>query len=249
VTELSDEEHADLSSEGEADDAPRGRRRWILVAVIAAVLVVVGLALGLSLGTTAPSATLSAEGVPIQQVPDLAPAGTTVSGVPVDGVTCRTTFQQTVKYHIHVHVAIFVHGHQERIPAGAGIAAPRLQEHLANGLFVNNGYNGCLYWLHVHANDGILHVESPSKGVFTLGQFFDIWQQPLDSGQVGSVKGTVVAFENGKRLAGSPRDIPLLPHAVIQLDIGTPVVSFQPLRFKVIGLCGAGTQGCAASTR
>ena len=230
------------------ESAPRARH-WLIAAVLV-VLVAGGVGLGVWIsGGSTPTATLSAEGVPIQQVPDLASADTTMSGAPVDGITCQNSFRQTIKYHIHTHVTIFVNGHQERIPAGAGIQAPRFDEHLANGLFVDNSFNGCLYVLHVHTNDGIIHVESPHKRAFTLGQFFDIWQQPLSSEQVGPAKGAVVAFENGKRFVGSPRDIPLEPGADIQLDVGTPVVPFAPLRFHVIGLCGSGTEGCSSSQK
>jgi len=247
VTELGQEDDAGGPS-GDESDIPPGRRRWVPAAVLVAVLVLAGLGLGLWLsGGTSPVPT-GPEGVPIQQVPDLASADTTMSGAPIDGIACRTSMQQTVTYHIHIHVAIFVNGQQERIPAGAGIAAPRLDEHMAGGLFVDSGLAGCLYFLHVHANDGIIHVESPNNGVFTLGQFFDVWQQPLGPGEVGPAKGTVVVFENGKLFAGSPRDVPLLPHAVIQLDVGTPVVPFQPVSFKVTGSCGAGTLSCSAPT-
>lgn len=248
MTELGPEDHAD-GTLGDEPDLPPARSWRLPIAVLVGVLILAGLGLGLWLsqgtGSSAPS---NPEGVPIQEVADLAPADTTVSGAPVDGIACRTTMQQTVNYHIHVHVAIFVNGHQQRIPAGAGIAAPRQEEHRADGLFVDSGLDGCLYSLHVHANDGIIHVESPNSGVFTLGQFFDIWQQPLGPSGVGPAKGSVVAFENGKRLAGNPRDIPLLPHAVIQLDVGNPVVPFQPVSFKVTGSCGAGTQSCSAPT-
>jgi hypothetical protein len=246
VTELGQGDDADGPSE-DGPDFPRPRRRWVRVAVLVGVLVLAGLGFGLWVsGGAAPGALSGPEGVPIQQVPDLAPAATTMSGAPIDGIPCRTTMQQTVTYHIHVHLSIFVNGQQERIPAGSGIAAPRLDEHMTGGLFVDSGLSGCLYLLHVHANDGIIHVESPNNGVFTLGQFFDVWQQPLGPDEVGPAKGTVMAFENGKRFAGSPRDIPLLAHAVIQLDVGIPVVPFQPVTFKVTGSCGAGTRSCSA---
>lgn len=212
------------------------------------MVLLAGLGLGLGLGLSGGSgsgAPSGPEGVPIQNGPDLAPAATTASGAPVDGITCRSTTQQAVKYHIHVLVDIFVNGQRERIAAGSGIAAPRFEEHLANGLFVDNSVNGCLYWLHVHAHDGIIHVEAPRKHTFTLGQFFDIWQQPLGSDQLGPAAGQVVAFENGRRFGGNPRDLPLLPHAVIQLDVGAPAVPFQPEQFHVTGLCGAGTSGCS----
>lgn len=220
------------------------RRRWVPIAAALVLVLGLGLGLGLSLGGS-PSTSGGPEGVAIQDAPDLASANTTMTGAPVDGITCRTSNNQVVKFHIHALVEIFVDGQQRRLPAGAGIPAPRVNEHLSTGLFDDNSANGCLYWLHVHSNDGVVHVESPFKHTFTLGQFFDIWRQPLGADQVGPAKGKVVAFENGHRVRGNPRAIPLLPHAVIQLDVGNPVVAFHAVHFEVKGLCGAGTLNCA----
>lgn len=238
---------ADASDDGGDDGDWPTRRRWWPVVLAAAVVLGAGIGLGVGLISGGAAAPSGPEGVPIQQVPDLAPASTTASGAPVDGITCRTSTQQNVKYHIHIHVNVFVNGHQERLPAGAGIPAPQFDEHLASGLFIDNGVpDGCLYWLHIHANDGIVHVEAPSKQTFTLGQFFDIWGQPLSASQVGPATGIVTAFENGARFTGDPRDIPLLPHSVIQLDVGSPVVAFVPVDFDVIGLCATGVASCAS---
>ena len=237
----------EVGAGGPADESLEAppRRRWPVA--VAALVALAGLGVGLGLGLGGSSnAPKGPEGVALQQVPDLASADTTASGSPVDGITCRTSANQDVKYHIHVHVAIFVNGAQERIPAGAGIPAPRLTEHFPSGVFYDNGLSNCLYWLHVHTADGIIHVESPYTHTFTLGQFFDVWRQPLGPDQVGPARGSVVVFENGRRLSGDPRDVPLLPHAVIQLDVGS-VVPYQPVQFTVAGLCGAGTQGCASS--
>jgi hypothetical protein len=221
------------------DYEPRRQRRRLLLAMAAAVLVVAGLGVGLGLTLTGSSSTQHGpEGVPIQHAPDLASADSTVSGAPVGGITCRKTMQQNAAYHIHVHLDIFVNGRQERIPAGAGIVPPRSYQQISGGQFVDSSFpNGCLYWLHVHAADGIIHVESPTTHTFLLGQFFDIWGQPLGPNQVGPATGPVVAFENGERFAGNPRDIPLLTQAVVQLDVGNPVVAFKPMTFHVIGLC------------
>ncbi|MDQ2760348.1 MAG: hypothetical protein M3Y17_07915 [Actinomycetota bacterium] len=41
--------------------------------------------------------------------------------------------------------------------------------------------------------------------------------------------GKVTAFVNGKPWTRDPRSIPLTPHAVIQLDVGAPVVGAQPM--------------------
>lgn len=226
--------------EGDDDEsyAPRwSRRAWGATAVAILVLVGLGLGLGLTLGRGSSGAPVGPEGVPVQHVPDLASPDSTVKGTPVDGITCRPTMDQTAKYHVHAHLAIFVNGRQLRVPAGAGIVPPRASEQIPGGLFVDSGSDDCLYWLHVHADDGIIHIEAPAKENFTLGQFFDVWGQPLGPDQVGPAHGAVVAYLNGTRFAGNPRNVPLLSQAVIQLDVGSPVVPFKPLNFKVIGLC------------
>ena len=239
-------DEVDLDHEyDEGDDEAAYRRRfprWAIV--LLAVIVLAGGGIGLGLGLTSHSTPPSPEGVPIQNVPDLAPASSTVGGAAVDGVTCRKSMDQSEKLHIHDLINIYVNGQQRRVPAGAGIAAPRLPEHLTTGLFMDNSPDGCLYWLHTHANDGILHIESPVKQPFTLGQFFDIWGQPLSSDQVGPAHGAVVAFVNGRRFQGDPRDIPLLAQETIQLDVGTPVVPYKSVHFDVKGICGAGTLNC-----
>ena len=245
MTDLDEEAAPGAPEAGGPESAPRRRR--VVVVVVVVLLAGLGTGLGLALGGGTTSGPKGPEGVALQLVPDLASADTTASGAPVDGITCRTGADQAVKYHIHVLVQIFVGGHQERIPAGVGIPPPRLTEHFPTGTFYDNGLQGCLYWLHIHTVDGVVHVESPYRHTFTLGQFFDIWRQPLGPGQVGPARGTVVAFENGRRFAGDPRDIPLLPHGVIQLDVGAPVVPYRPVQFSVAGLCGAGTNGCASS--
>ncbi len=234
----SDDPDWELDDDEQDYDSPP-RRRWLRFGAMAAVVLLVGLGLGLgfTLAGSSSGAQSGPEGVPVQQVPDLASANSTVSGSPVDGITCRKTMLQDVNYHIHVHLSIFVNGVQYRLPAGAGIVPPRTNELLQGGLFVDNSSGSCLYWLHVHANDGIIHVESPTKQTFTLGQFFDVWDQPLGPNQVGPARGPVVAFQDGKRVEGDPRNIPLLSQSVVQLDVGEPVVPFKPMKFTVTGLC------------
>lgn len=192
-------------------------------------------------GTTA----VGPEGVALYHVPNLAPADTTRPGVAVDGITCRSGTKAVVRYHIHVHVTIFVNGERMRLPAGIGITAPMLVQHSSSGTFDDAGLYDCLYWLHTHVADGIIHVEAPQRERFTLGQLFDIWGQPLGPYRVGPSRGRVVVFENGARLHHSPRDTPLLAQGNIQLDVGTPVVPYAPLNFRVTGGCGEGTLSCS----
>ena len=188
------------------------------------------------------------EGVVIVNAPDLAPASSTRHGESVDGISCQREVKAVVKYHIHVHVAVYVDGQARRLPAGIGFTRPALIEHTSAGTMFEASLYDCLYALHTHAADGIVHVETPAPGHFTLGELFDIWNQPLSPRRVGPAAGAVVVFENGRRLSGNPRSTPLLAHADIQLDVGSPVVPFQPFSFHVTGSCGQGTLGCSVPT-
>jgi len=148
------------------------------------------------------------------------------SGSAVDGVQCLGA-EQTV-FHIHAHLTVFVAGAARQIPYGIGITNAQAQL-TAQGEFVNNGT--CFYWLHTHASDGIIHIESPVQRIFTLGDFFDIWGQPLGPRRAGPATGPVTAIYNGKLFHGDPRNISLNAHAQIQLDVGTPLVAPAAIKF------------------
>jgi hypothetical protein len=138
---------------------------------------------------------------------------------PVDGIQCQASEQ--VLFHIHSHLAIVDDGHPVVVPEGIGIAAPQQVANTAQGPFVVSG--ACFYWLHTHARDGIIHVESPVERPYTLGQFFDIWRQPLGRDRVAGAHGRVTAFVDGRRFLGDPRTIALGAQRVIQLDVGRRV--------------------------
>lgn len=233
----------DVIGDEEEDDGLRSAN-WMFPVIAVLVVIGFGIATYLVLHGHDSNAAVGPEGVPIQNVPDLASPKSTVDGAPVNGITCRPSMGSKVEYHIHQHVTIFVNGQQKRIPAGVGITGEPWEQQIDGGRFLNNTAKGCVYWLHSHADDGIIHVESPSKRQFTLGDFFDVWNQPLSTNQVGPAKGPVVAFLDGKRIQGSPRDIPLTDGGVIQLDVGEPVVPFKPMEFSVDNVCGDGTLSC-----
>ena len=182
------------------------RRPWLAAGVLLAIVVAIGIWLAMGRAPT-PSALV------------LAPAPDYPSRAPIDNIQCET--MERVAYHIHQHLAIFVNGEPRGVPEGVGIAAPRQIQNTTNGPLVVGG--GCFYWLHVHDRTGVIHLESPSEQPYTLGNFFDIWQQPLSASQVGPASGPVIAYVNGQRYQGDPRQIPLTPHAVIQLDVGQDV--------------------------
>jgi hypothetical protein len=85
--------------------------------------------------------------------------------------------------------------------------------------------------LHTHASDGIIHIESPSPRTYTLGDFFDVWHQPLGANRVGPFRGHVVAFYNGRDYAGNVRQIPLRKHAQVQLVVGKPLIAPETITF------------------
>ncbi len=140
------------------------------------------------------------------------------TGRTVDGIRCQT--QEQVRYHIHAHVSVFDGSHPGIVPAGIGIAPPRTSEMQSDGTpFVLGG--SCFYWLHSHTADGIIHIESPDRRTYTLGSYFDLWNQPLSRTRVAGAAGPVTAYLNGQMFTGDPRAIPLSSHAVIALDVGS----------------------------
>ena len=166
------------------------------------------------------------EGVPIPAAAPLAGTTTAATGKDVDGISCQAS-EQTI-FHIHAHLTIFVSGSPRQVPAGIGIPGSQAQNS-AQGAFMSGGT--CFYWLHTHAADGIIHIESPVHRTYTLGDFFDEWGQPLGPHQVGLATGAVVAIYDGRRYEANPRDIPLNAHAQIQLEVGTPLVGPTSITF------------------
>ncbi|HXB16723.1 MAG TPA: hypothetical protein VNV44_13390 [Solirubrobacteraceae bacterium] len=179
-----------------------------------------------SLREPGPAGPLGPEEVPIPAAPPAATTAGKAQGAPVDGIECSTS-EQTL-FHIHAHLTIFIDGATRRVPAGIGIPDAQA-ENTPRGPFVGSGR--CFYWLHTHAADGIIHVESPVERVYTLGEFFDIWGQPLGRQRVGPVTGRVTAIYNGGRVEADPRQIPLTAHAQIQLEVGRPLVGPDTIRF------------------
>lgn len=224
-----------------AQDARRIRhRRWLAAAiavvaagaVAAAIVLTTGspgsppgdnLASLATLGTLRPAPApgpTGPEGVPVPDAAPLASTATSAGGQPVDGISCDTS-EQTI-FHIHAHLTLFVNGTARQVPAGIGIPAAVASQTPA-GPFISSG--NCFYWLHTHAPDGIIHIESPVQRGYTLGEFFAEWGQPLGPDQVGPAKGRVTAIYNGQVYRGDPRTIPLTAHAQIQLEVGTPLIA------------------------
>ncbi len=119
----------------------------------------------------------------------------------IDGIPCET--QEYFTYHVHAHLDIFVGGEPFTVPAGIGIEVDK-----------------CLYWLHTHTPDGVIHIESPKEHEFTLGQFFNIWRSTSNGIPPADKEPTI--FINGNQTNTKLSDISLHVHDEIVLVYGTP---------------------------
>jgi len=148
----------------------------------------------------------------------LAPAAI-LNGNPIDGIPSGPMVGGG--YHVHSHLRLFVNGTQRWIPAGIGVTRPLVLDPSSDGPSITAAKG--FYWLHTHDESGVIHAEAPAPRAFTLGQFFDIWGQPLSQDRVGPAKGEVTAWVDGQRYEGDPRNIAIGPYTRIQLDVGRDV--------------------------
>ncbi len=127
-------------------------------------------------------------------------------GQPIDGIQCQS--MEGAVFHIHQHLAVFDHGKPVAIPENMGQVP-----------------GTCLYWIHTHTPDGIIHVESPNFRTFTLGNLFDVWGQPLTPTSVATArikKGQLRVYVNGNLYRADPRAIELAQHTDITIEAGPP---------------------------
>ena len=96
----------------------------------------------------------------------------------------------------------------------------------------------CIYWLHTHDESGIIHIESPIKRDFTVGQLFDLWKKKLNNTQMfdnlfNQKDNAPEIYINGSKLANGTnfRDVKLHAHDEIVLIYGTPP-SHIPSRYE-----------------
>jgi hypothetical protein len=130
---------------------------------------------------------------------------------PIENVSCDSL--EHSDFHIHAHVTIYIDGNKVPIPAQVGIAPD----------------GSCLYWLHTHSSDGVIHIEAPNGFSITLKNFLDIWEQRFQ--QLGypsqlDPSGGWQVYVNGKPFTGDLHTIPLQSHTLITLAYNSP--SVQP---------------------
>ncbi|MFF7636197.1 hypothetical protein ACFZB9_24070 [Kitasatospora sp. NPDC008050] len=111
--------------------------------------------------------------------------------------------------HVHAHLDVYLDGRAVTVPALVGIdeGAQRISP------------------LHTHDTSGVIHIESPVRADFTLGQFMTEWQVSLAADHLGGARTdaahTLTAYVNGKPVTGDPAAIRLGAHDEIALVYGT----------------------------
>lgn len=109
--------------------------------------------------------------------------------------------------HIHQHLDIYVDRKPVEVPAGIGIAPKE----------------GFIATLHTHDPTGIIHVESPTPGSFSLGQFFAVWGLRLSKQCIGGLCSEPVRlYVNGEQVKADPTKLVLAEHQEIVLTYGPP---------------------------
>jgi hypothetical protein len=159
-----------------------------------------------------------------------APQNPTVAGIPCDQL-------EHTQVHYHAALQIIYNGVVTDLPTNTGIQQD------------SSGNITCYYWLHVHQQDpNVIHIESPASNVFTVGQFFAVWNQwsvangqgprKLDASHVASFVVqpnqkivTYIDLDDGKGpqvYNGDPSSIPLKSHETITIEITPPDVNPPP---------------------
>ena len=125
-----------------------------------------------------------------------------------------------------------MNGQPRQVPEAIGIPDAVTQQ-AQGGTFVDSG--SCFYWLHTHAADGIIHIESPVERTFTLGSS-STSGQPLGPDQVGPARGKVTVIVNGKVFTGNPRNAPLGSRENCNSKVGPPLIAPEAIDWAPTGL-------------
>src|ERR1700752_3389414 len=127
--------------------------------------------------------------------------------LPIDGIRCDR--EEGAVEHIHADLQLYDRGRPVAVPGGIGIPQGA----------------ACLYWVHTNSGDGFIHIESPVKRTFDLGEFFDIWGPDLSWTRAASLNaprgGQLSIWVDGTPWHGTdPRSITLHARETIVIQNG-----------------------------
>jgi len=117
--------------------------------------------------------------------------------------------------HIHQHLDLDIDGAKVTVPANIGIGSDFLSA------------------IHTHDTSGVIHVESPTRRAFTLGEFFDVWGVRFTltclGGYCDGGGKTLRVYVDGHLATGNIRQIQLLSHEEIAVVYGFPSDNPSPI--------------------
>lgn len=139
-------------------------------------------------------------------------AGTDKDGVPVadpvsgfgenvGAVSCDFGGHDAA-YHIHSQLTI-------KLPDGTTAEVPP-------NIGINND---CMYWLHTHEPDGLLHVEAPDETVATLADFLEIWRRSTNPTIPNAVNAGLAEIRVMGELVASAADVELKEGLGIEITV------------------------------
>jgi hypothetical protein len=203
--------------------------RWRAFIASVAVSIVIGACS--SPASTSPAATAGSPGSSSVVATVVWPAPSNPMQLAQDAGLAPET-KESLTFHVHAHLDVFVDGAPVVVPAGIGIdiTNPGVQHgKAADGSDVYGGISGCdqpcISPLHTHDASGVLHTESASSTPNTLGQFFTEWGVALSTSCVGQFcqPATPIAiYLDGTAYAGDPTTIGLTDKLEIAIVVGTP---------------------------
>ncbi|MBF6590049.1 MAG: hypothetical protein IVW57_05885 [Ktedonobacterales bacterium] len=140
-------------------------------------------------------------------------------GQVIDGLACAKP-PSNARY-LNAYVKLYTNGRQATVPAGIGIVSDK----------------GCRYPLYVPSGAPNAVAALAGNHSYVLGNLFDLWGQPLSSGQVLGNKADAshkLAFEvsdaqgNLSPYTGDPRGIGISDHQTIVILYNSPSVKPTP---------------------
>jgi hypothetical protein len=126
-----------------------------------------------------------------------------ISGIPCDKI-------EHLVYHNHTMIILKNQNQNLTVPAGIGIIP-----------------NDCIFWLHTHDDSGIIHVESPFKTSFSLGQFLHVWSNFENTTSIKELLSNntknymSILLENGTKIntVDNAKNIVLKNNEIISIDL------------------------------
>lgn len=136
-------------------------------------------------------------------------------GAPIGSFNCIVNQPQTGAFN--AHVTILLNNEAQAVPTYVG-ASPQ------------TGGGHCFYTLHTHDSSGKIHVTpGAAGGTFTLGQLFQIWNQPLTNTNLAGITGLPIEIfvTEGTTVTRVEEadwsNIELKSRREITIGVGTPV--------------------------